>query len=127
MVLRGITYEAPSYLPLPPFRARLCSPHTSILSHRLSPSQFPPSVCSLLSFPPHLVLSPFFPPHLVHIHRLLSTTTTTTTSPLCPPHFPDLVPSLAPFHRHTRLWQDSHQRGTRAAPMQRAEPSETPL
>lgn len=90
MVPWGIMYEAPSYLPLPPFSARppfyslcLCSAHTSVLPHRLSPSQFPSSLCSLLPSPSPLVCFTASPPvplsifsqslfaH-VHIHHLLS-------------------------------------------------------
>lgn len=63
MVLWGITYESPSYLPLPPFSARspfsflhLCSAHPSILF--LSPQ----IDLRLLNFHPPSNL--FFPPHL---------------------------------------------------------------
>lgn len=52
MVLPGMTYEAPSYLPLPPFRARppFCSP-------QLYPSSYIDSCFSLS------ILCPLFLPH----------------------------------------------------------------
>lgn len=85
MVLWGITYEAPSYLPLTPFSARspfsslcLCLAHTTTLSHRLSPSQFPSSLCSFLPTPsPHVHPLSLFPSSQslfahVCIHHLFS-------------------------------------------------------
>lgn len=105
MVLWGITYEAPSYLPLAPFSARspfssLCLflAHTTTLSHRLSPSQFPSSLCSFLPTPsPHVHPLSLFPSSQslfahVCIHHLFS--------PHClllPIHITDLLTPLSPF------------------------------
>lgn len=116
MVLRGITYEAPSYLLLPPFSARppfyspcLCSAHPSILSS----SSYIDSL--LLNFHPLYAL--FFSPHLSPADLLflplcscphpssslpsLSLSLSvycTPTSLLLLIHFPDLLTPLAPFH-----------------------------
>ncbi len=100
MVLRGITYEAPSYLFLPPFSARppfysprLCSAHPSIL--------FPSSRIDSLLLNFHPPYASFIPPHFSLADLLLFTTSRflhLLAEPLCScPHPSSYLPSLSLF------------------------------
>lgn len=124
MVLWGITYEVPSYLPLPPFNARppfyslrLCSAHPFILfpsSHidslllnfyplstlffqpHLSPADPHLSSCPLPVF--HLLTGPLsLCPHPSSSLPSLSLSIYCNHTSLLPPiYFPDLLTPVAP-------------------------------
>lgn len=123
MVLWGMTYEVPSYLPLPPFSARspfysprLCSAHPSVLLpfplHQVLPSQFPSSVHSLHpspSFPPadllpFIISPPVFSPFSIfsqqlfaHVHIYHFSVYCTSTFLLLPIYFSRFSHSFSPI------------------------------
>lgn len=135
MVLWGITYEPPSYLPLTPFSARspfslcLCLAHTTTLSHRQSPSQFPSSLCALLpTLSPHVHPLSLFPSsHRVSLLMYPSIISyplavyCTLTCLLLPIYFTDLLTPFTLLHAQ----QHPYQRSSYAVHTQGAEPFET--